>query len=305
VRLARGFTGRPKIITFAGCYHGHSDGLLARAGSGLATFGLPASAGVPASVAAETLVARYNDLESVKQLVGEWGEAVAAVLVEPVAGNMGVVLPQEGFLRGLRALCDEIGALLIFDEVITGYRLAAGGAQSAYGVRPDLTTLGKIIGGGLPLAAFGGRADVMERLAPCGDVYQAGTLAGNPLAVHAGLAVLASLRAAPPYAALARAGQELEEGLCAAAARRGLPVVIRRAGSMLTLYFTEAPVVDQASARAAHARQYAAFFRGMLARGVLLPPSPWESWFLSTRHDRDLTAETVSQAAKVFDTMTP
>ena len=296
VRLARGFTGRDKIVKFAGGYHGHSDGLLAKAGSGLATFGLPASAGVPASFAAETLVAEYNSLDSVRVLAERWSEDLAAVLVEPVAGNMGVVPPAVAFLQGLRDLCDRTGALLVFDEVITGFRVARGGAQAIYGVRPDLTVLGKIIGGGLPLAAFGGRAEVMERLAPLGDVYQAGTLSGNPLAVAAGIAVLESLGRADPYPGLEELGRSLEEGLLRAARSAGVAARVNRVGSMLTMFFTEAPVVDLRSAQESDARRFAAFFRAMLAKGVLLPPSPWESWFLSAAHGPDEVGLTVAAA---------
>jgi len=290
VRLARGATGRSKIVMFAGCYHGHSDGLLAQAGSGLATFAMPASAGVPPSFAAETLVAKYNDLDSVEAYARTHRDDIAAILVEPVAGNMGVVPPRPRFLAGLRAICDNIGALLIFDEVITGFRVAWGGAQTRFAVQPDLTTLGKILGGGLPLAAFGGRAEVMQKLAPCGDVYQAGTLSGNPLAVCAGRAVLEAIRRAAPYAELERKSRLLEDGLVEAAQHAGVPLSVNRVGSMLSPFFTDEPVVDQASGKAADGRRYASFFRYMLEAGVLLPPSPWESWFVSTAHsDADIT----------------
>ena len=300
VRLARGVTRRSKIVKFAGCYHGHSDGLLAQAGSGLATFALPASAGVPPSFAAETLVANYNDLDSVEVLAKEWSDEIAAILVEPVAGNMGVVPPAAGFLDGLRGICDRIGALLVFDEVITGFRVGWGGAQERFGVRPDLTTLGKIIGGGLPLAAFGGRADVMEKLAPCGDVYQAGTLSGNPLAVCAGLAVLEAIRSADPYAGLERKGRQMEDGLINAARGAGVAVRTNRIGSMLSVFFTEEAVVDHASGRQADGERYAAFFRGMLDRGVLFPPSPWETAFLSTAHGDQEIAGTLRTAEEVL-----
>ncbi len=297
VRLARGFTGRSKIIKFGGCYHGHSDGLLVKAGSGLATFGMPASSGVPSSFAAETLLAAYNDLDSVETLVKKWGNHIAAILVEPVAGNMGVVPPRKGFLEGLRKTCDRIGALLIFDEVITGFRVAWGGVQEYFGVRADLTALGKVIGGGLPLAAFGGRADVMEKLAPCGNVYQAGTLSGNPLAVSAGLAALDAIRKRDPYAELERRGQRLEEGLLNAAQQNGIPVHVNRVGSMLTLFFTDEPVVNRATSQRVNARRYAAFFRSMLDGGVLLPPSPWEAWFISATHGETEIVQTIDCAS--------
>ncbi len=286
VRLARGYTGRAKVIAFEGGYHGHSDGLLARAGSGLATLGLPASAGVPPSFTAETLLARYNDLDSVRELCATWGEEVACVLVEPVAGNMGVVPPAPGFLQGLREVCDRTGALLIFDEVITGFRIAWGGAQERYGVRADVTTLGKIIGGGLPVGAFGGRGEVMERLAPLGDVYQAGTLSGNPLVAAAGAAVLRELRRRRPYEAIEGAGRDLAEAMLAAACGAALPLRIGRVGGMFTPFFTEEPVTDYASARRADGELYGRFFRALLARGVLPAPSPWESAFVSACHLR-------------------
>ncbi|HOX07139.1 MAG TPA: glutamate-1-semialdehyde 2,1-aminomutase [Planctomycetota bacterium] len=284
VRLARGFTGREKIVTFEGGYHGHSDGLLVRAGSGLATFGLPASAGVPASFAAASLPARYNDLESVQVLARAHGDDLACILVEPVAGNMGVVPPEPGFLSGLRDICDRTGALLIFDEVITGFRLAWGGAQELHGVRPDLTTLGKVVGGGLPVGVFGGRRRVMERLAPLGDVYQAGTLSGNPVATAAGLATLATLRTLRPYGELERRASRLAASLSGAARSAGVPVQINRAGSMFTVFFCAEPVRDFASAQRADAGAYARFFHAMLEGGVLLPPSQLESAFLSTAH---------------------
>jgi glutamate-1-semialdehyde 2,1-aminomutase len=294
IRLARGFTRRPDIIKFEGCYHGHSDGLLARAGSGVATLGLPDSPGVPDDVAAHTLVAPYNDLDAIRTIAERRGESIAAVVVEPIAGNMGVVPPAAGFLEGLRAVTRDIGALLLFDEVITGFRVGWGGAQEMYAVTPDLTTLGKIIGGGFPVGAYGGRRDIMEMIAPAGPVYQAGTLSGNPVAVAAGLETLRILREPGAYDYLARTGQALENALTQAAAETSAPTSINRVGSMLTLFFTPRPPRDYASAKAADTARYGAFFRGMLERGVYLPPSQFEALFVSTAH----TAEDVAQIAE-------
>ncbi len=277
IRLARGFTGRDRLIKFAGCYHGHADALLAVAGSGLATLGIPSSAGVPAAAAADTIVCPYNDPESVVAAVERYGESIAAIVVEPVAGNMGVVPPEAGFLEALRALCDESGALLLFDEVITGFRVARGGAQERYGVRPDVTILGKIVGGGLPLAAFGGRADVMERLAPVGDVYQAGTLSGNPLATAAGLSVLRRLRDPSLYEALEQRSAALADGLAPFGR-------VQRVGAMLTLFCCDKPVRDFADASGADTARYAALFRGLLDRGVYVAPSQFECLFVSLAH---------------------
>ncbi len=299
VRLARGHTGRDKVLVFEGCYHGHSDGLLVQAGSGLATFGIPKSAGVPASVAAETLVARFNDLESVAEACRRHGDDLAAILVEPVAGNMGVVPPATGFLEGLRDAADRTGALLIFDEVITGFRIAWGGAQERYGVRADLTTLGKIIGGGLPVGAFGGRREVMRRLAPTGNVYQAGTLSGNPIVARAGAAALRRLSADMPYEEFERRADTLARSVCEAAERAGIPLHVGRVGPMFTFFFSPGEVTDYDSARRCDTGRYAAFFRHMLDAGVLLPPSQFESCFLSTAHsDADVAhaAEAASAA---------
>jgi len=293
VRVARGFTGRNRIVTFDGCYHGHSDMLLASGGSGLATLGVPASAGVPPSAVADTLVVPYN---VVPEIGGDAGEDIAAVLVEPVAANMGLVPPLPGFLDGLRAACDASGALLIFDEVITGFRLGVGGAQGRFGVTPDLTCLGKVIGGGLPLAAFGGRADVMSCLAPEGPVYQAGTLSGNPLATAAGLAVLALLDEGA-YTQLAGRAAELAPGLTQVLTDAGLPVHVPIVGPLLGLFFTATPPTDFATSKAASGPAYAAFFHQMLDRSVALPPSPFEALFPSLAHDKAELERTVDLAA--------
>jgi glutamate-1-semialdehyde 2,1-aminomutase len=289
VRVARGFTGRDRVVIFDGCYHGHSDMLLAGGGSGLATLGVPGSAGVPPSAVADTLVVPYN---VVPDLDGD----VAAVLVEPVAANMGLVPPVPGFLDGLRTACDASGALLIFDEVITGFRVGPGGAQGRFGVTPDLTCLGKVIGGGLPLAAFGGRADVMACLAPEGPVYQAGTLSGNPLATAAGLAVLDLLDDAA-YTQLSGRAAELAAGLTQVIAEAGLPVSVPVVGPLLGLFFTATPPTDFASSKASDAKAYARFFHEMLDRGVALAPSPFEALFPSLAHDKHELERTVDLAA--------
>ena len=289
VRLARGATGRDRVVKFAGCYHGHSDLLLAAGGSGLATLGLPGSAGVPSSAVADTVVVPYN-------VVPEVGDDVACVIVEPVAANMGLVAPAPGFLEGLRGVCDRAGALLIFDEVITGFRLGAGGAQERYGVAPDLSCFGKVIGGGLPLAAFGGRADVMDLLAPEGPVYQAGTLSGNPLATAAGLAVLEALDDAA-YRMLAGRASELGAWLTDVIAEAGLAVQVPVVGPLMGLFFSDTPVTDYDSAKAADGDRYARFFHQMLDRGVALPPSPFEALFPSLAHPKDELERTADLAA--------
>lgn len=292
LRLARAATGRRRVLKFAGCYHGHADPLLVQGGSGLVTLGIPSTPGVPPSATEDTLVCPYNDLEAVGRAVDRYGDDLACVIVEPVAGNMGVVPPLPGFLEGLRRACDETGALLVFDEVITGFRLARGGAQERLGVLPDLTVLGKILGGGLPLAAFGGRAEIMERLAPAGDVYQAGTLAGNPLATAAALAVLRRLRDPALYERLEEAGRRLEEGLQPFG-------TVQRVGSMLTLFMGPGPVTDLAGAAACDRERYGALFRHLLARGVYIAPSQFEALFLSTAHG-DAEIERTVRAVEEF-----
>ncbi|HWB56282.1 MAG TPA: glutamate-1-semialdehyde 2,1-aminomutase, partial [Gaiellaceae bacterium] len=292
IRVARGFTRRDRILKFAGCYHGHADALLVAGGSGLATLGIPSGPGVPAGATGDTVVCAYNDVDAAAAAVERYGEGLAAIVVEPVAGNMGVVPPEPGFLEALRSLCDASGALLVFDEVITGFRVARGGAQELYGVRPDLTILGKIAGGGLPLAAFGGRAEVMDELAPGGPVYQAGTLSGNPLATAAALSVLRRLRDPEVYARLEATGERLEAGLREAGA--GEPVCVQRVGAMATLFFRAGPVRSFADAEASDTGRYADWFRHLLERGVYVAPSQFEAMFVSTAHGEgeiDLTVE--------------
>jgi glutamate-1-semialdehyde 2,1-aminomutase len=292
IRLARGYTGRDLIVKFIGCYHGHVDSLLVKAGSGLATFALPDSAGVPRQFAELTLAAPYNDTEAVRNLFSVHAGKIAAVIVEPVAGNMGCVPPADGFLKMLREVTARDGAVLIFDEVISGFRLGVAGAQGMYGVQPDLTTLGKIIGGGLPMGAYGGRADIMDQIAPEGPVYQAGTLAGNPLAVAAGVAVLEELmRRSTIYAELDARAERLAEGLRQYAWDARLEVCVNRVGSMMTLFFTRGPVVDFDSAARSDTAQFAKYYRAMVERGVMLPPSQFETFFVSAAHsDKDIDA---------------
>jgi glutamate-1-semialdehyde 2,1-aminomutase len=302
IRLARGATGRDVVVKFEGCYHGHSDSLLAKgAGSGLATLGIPSSPGVTEGAARDTLTAPFNDLGTVRSIFAERGPEVAVVAVEPVAANMGVVAPEPGFLEGLRQLCDEHEALLLFDEVITGFRIAYGGAQTYYGVMPDLTALGKVMGGGFPCAAFGGRDDVMSQLAPEGPVYQAGTLSGNPVAVAAGIATLDLARAEEPYPSLETTADLLIEGLTAAFAAAEIPVAINRAGSLCSVFFADAPVRDFDGARAADHRRYGRFFHHMLANGVILPPSGYELWSLCTAHGPEETERILGAVASFRD----
>jgi glutamate-1-semialdehyde 2,1-aminomutase len=296
VRLARAATGRRKLIKFAGGYHGHADALLVDAGSGVATLGIPGTPGITRGAAEDTLVVRYNDLPEVESAFERWPRDIAAVIVEPVAGNMGVVPPAPGFLQRLRRLTEREAALLIFDEVITGFRVAPGGAQELFGVRPDLTCLGKVLGGGLPIGGYGGRRDLMERVAPAGDVYQAGTLSGNPLAVAAGLATLAQLDASA-YGRLEESGKRLASSVAAGAASAGVPVTVNRVGSLATAFFCEGPVSNYDEARRSDGRQFGAWFKGLLDRGVLYPPSPYEAAFLSLAHDRE-ALEAVDRAVR-------
>ncbi|HEY8549693.1 MAG TPA: glutamate-1-semialdehyde 2,1-aminomutase [Vicinamibacterales bacterium] len=299
VRVARAATKRQSIVKFAGCYHGHADGFLVEAGSGALTLGVPTSPGVAPPTAALTLTAEFNDLASVEALFAASGESIAAVIVEPVAGNMGTVPPEPGFLEGLRRLCDQHGALLVFDEVMTGFRVHPGGAQTLYGVRPDLTCLGKIIGGGLPVGAYGGRRDLMSLVAPAGPVYQAGTLSGNPLAVTAGLWSLERLSRSL-YRTLDRLAGRLAEGLLVAAAEADVPLQVNRVGSMLTPFFTATPVRDYATARTSDTARYGRFFQAMLARGIYIPASQFEAWFLSTAHTERHIDRTVKAARKAM-----
>lgn len=300
LRLARGFTGRSMIVKFSGCYHGHADFLLVKAGSGLATMGVPDSAGVTEAVAKATLTATYNDLESVRALFAAHGADIAAVIVEPVVGNMGCVPPAPGFLEGLSELCRANGALFVMDEVMTGFRLAYGGAQEKYGLTPDLTTLGKIAGGGMPLGVFGGRRDVMSKLAPLGPVYQAGTLSGNPVATAAGLATLSLLRDRAAYAKLEATGAALEEGLRDAAQKAGAKVTIQRVGSMWTVFFTDAPVRSWDDAAKCDTQRFARFHRSMREQGIYLPPSQFEAAFHSIAHDEAAVDATVRAARSAF-----
>ena len=301
IRLARGFTGRDLVVKFEGCYHGHSDVLLANgAGSGVATFGIPGSPGVTEGAARDTLTVPFNDVEAVGNVFAEHGDTIAAVIVEPVAANMGVVPPEPGFLEGLRQLCTSSGALLVFDEVITGFRIAFGGAPSVYAVTPDITILGKVMGGGFPSAAFGGRRDVMERLAPVGPVDQAGTLSGNPVAVAAGIAALDLAKELDPYPALAETATRLADGLTERVSERGLALTVNRAGSLLSVFFSPGPVRDFAGAKAADHERYARFFHHLLDRGVWLPPSGYELWTLGTEH-RAGEVEQVLDAVASFE----
>jgi glutamate-1-semialdehyde 2,1-aminomutase len=300
IRLARGFTGREKIIKFEGCYHGHADSLLVSAGSGVATLGIPGCPGVPADLAEHTISISFNDLDAVVQAFEKFGPEIAAVIIEPVPGNMGVVIPEREFLTGLREITVGNGALLIFDEVISGFRVGLGGAQELYGVMPDLTCLGKIIGGGLPVGAYGGRRDIMEKMAPEGNIYQAGTLSGNPLAMAAGLATLRVLQNSEVYQELEEKGRMLFSGLEGAAKSAGVEVVINRIGSMGSLFFGEGPVTDFASAKASNAEKFKVYYAKMLEQGIYLAPSAFEACFVSTAHDEKSIRRTIDCAARSF-----
>lgn len=303
IRLARGFTGRSRIVKFEGCYHGHADALLVKAGSGALTFGQPSSAGVPPEVTAHTMVLDYNDVDGLSHAFARHGPEIAAVIVEPVAGNMNLILPRPGFLAALRELCSRHGAVLIFDEVMTGFRVHPGGAQALYGIRPDLTTLGKIVGGGLPLGAFGGRRDIMRQVAPLGPVYQAGTLSGNPVAVAAGLATLAVVQSRHMHERLAQSTQRLTEGLVGAAARAGVPFSAQAVGGMFGCYFRSLAPESFAQVMQSDGEAFNRFFHQMLDRGVYFAPSAFEAGFVSTAHtDADIEA-TVSAAADAFNAL--
>lgn len=296
LRLARGFTGRPMVLKFEGNYHGHSDALLVRAGSGALTHGAPDSQGVPNAFTNHTLLAPYNDLKTVTKLVKKYGKKLAAIIVEPIAGNMGLIPPQPGFLGGLKKLCRKSGALLVFDEVMTGFRVHSSGAQGLYGVRPDLTTLGKVIGGGLPVGAFGGSKKIMSHLSPTGGVYQAGTLSGNPVAMAAGLATLKRLGAKLTYRKLERKTARLAMGLKEAARKTGVPLQVQYVCGMLSLFFADEPVTQLSEAQNSQIELFKAFFHEMLERGIYLPPSPFEAWFISLSHGENEIAKTVRAA---------
>lgn len=299
IRLARGYTRRDKILKFEGCYHGHGDSLLVKAGSGAMTFGIPDSLGIPEDLAKHTLTAPYNNLESVKAWVGQYSDQIACIIVEPIVGNMGVVLPENGFLEGLRRICDEKGIVLLFDEVITGFRVAYGGAQELYGIKADLTCLGKIIGGGLPVGAYGGKEKIMEQVSPLGGVYQAGTLSGNPLAMTAGIETLALLRSGKVYEDLKRKTSYLTEAISKIAEERGIPFSINHITGMFTLFFTEGPVRDYPSAKKSDTKRFAKFFIEMMEQGIYLPPSQFEACFISLAHtqkDLDKTIEACDNA---------
>jgi glutamate-1-semialdehyde 2,1-aminomutase len=300
IRLARGFTGRERIVKFDGCYHGHGDSLLVKAGSGVATLGLPDSPGVPASLAELTTVLPFNDPAALTRELGQRRSEIACVIVEPIVGNMGCVPPLHGYLELMRDLTKMIGAVLIFDEVMTGFRVALGGAQEKYGIKPDLTTMGKVIGGGLPVGAYGGRSDIMDQVAPAGPVYQAGTLSGNPLAVAAGLATLRRLEAEKPYDKLEVLGERLHDGLLVAASKASIPVRINRVGSMFTLFFTNRDVLNFESAKTCNTERFNRFFHSMLEQGVYWPPSQFEAAFISAAHSEADIDRTVAAATNAF-----
>ncbi|MBE6112526.1 MAG: glutamate-1-semialdehyde-2,1-aminomutase [Peptococcaceae bacterium] len=300
IRLARGYTNRNKLVKFEGCYHGHADHLLIKAGSGALTFGVPSSPGVPESIASETLSATYNDLDSVKKLFAEYPDQIAAVIVEPVAGNMGLIPPAEGFLEGLREVTKEYGALLIFDEVISGFRASYGGAQKVFNIMPDITCLGKIIGGGLPVGAYGGRKEIMQHVAPVGPVYQAGTLSGNPLAMAAGIATLKELAKPGVYETIEAKAKKLADGVQAAADKAGVEVSINHSASLLTVFFTNQNVDSYAAAMTSDTAKFKVFFQSMLNQGVYLPPSQFECWFVSLAHTDEDIEKTIAAAEQAF-----
>lgn len=304
IRLARGYTGRSKFIKFEGCYHGHSDSLLVQAGSGVTTLGLPDSPGVTKGAAQDTINLPYNDLEAVEKTIREQHEDIAAVIIEPIAGNAGVIPPKEGFLEGLRKITKEYGVVLIFDEVITGFRVAYGGAQAYYNVMPDLTTMGKIIGGGFPVGAFGGRAEIMDHIAPVGTVYQAGTLSGNPIAMTAGITLLKILKDPKVYEELDRKGKKLADGLEEAAAEAGVDARFTRVGSLSCMFFTDHPVYDYKSAKTSDTAKYAAYFKSMLEQGVYLAPSQFEATFVSLAHTDEDIERTISAAKVALKSLT-
>ncbi len=300
IRVARGFTGREYILKFEGCFHGAGDPFLVKAGSGVETLGLPDSPGVPAALASLTLTAPFNDLEAVERLFHEKGQDIACAIIEPVVGNMGVLVPRPGYLEGLQRLCQQHGVLFVLDEVMTGFRLARGGAQELYGLKPDLTTLAKVVGGGMPLGAYGGRRDIMAKVAPEGPVYQSGTLSGNPVAVAAGMACVKALAAPGTYQRLEQLGLLLEEGFRAEAKAAGVPVTVNRVGSMLTVFFTSEPVFDYASAKKADTAKFGRFFHAMLEEGVYLPPSQFEAAFISLAIGEPEVAHVLAAARKAF-----
>lgn len=301
LRLARAYTGRDKIIKFEGCYHGHADFLLVQAGSGVATLGLPDSPGVPAGATQDTLTVAFNDFEGVRQLFAQFPDQIAAVIIEPVAGNMGMILPAEGFLAGLREITNQYGALLIFDEVMTGFRVALGGAQAYYDVLPDLTTLGKVIGGGLPVGAYGGRDEIMRHVAPVGKMYQAGTLSGNPLAMAAGLATLGTVSAAGVFEKVVEATTFLVEGIRKAASQFQIPLQVYQAGTMFGIHFNDRPVTNYAEAKTSNTQRYAQFFHALLEKGVYFAPSAFEAGFVSTAHTEEIIGDTLAAIEGVLE----
>ncbi len=300
IRVARAYTGRTKILKFAGCYHGHSDLVLVAAGSGPSTLGIPDSAGIPQSIANEVITVPFNDVDALSQAMEKWGHEIAGVLVEPIVGNFGIVMPKEGFLEEVNRLAHAAGALVIYDEVITAFRFTYGGAQNLLGIEPDLTALGKIIGGGLPIGAYGGRKDIMEQVAPLGPAYQAGTHAGNPVSIQAGIACLEVLEQPGVYEEMGRLGAMLEDGLRKGAASAGIGVIINRVVGALAMYFTEGPVTNYEEAKAADGEAFAHFFRNILEEGVCLAPSKYEAWFITTAHTEDDINRTIEAAGKSF-----